>query len=97
MHRKLAVVLVFVLAVSFGCGTKQKEEEGDLRIQEKAKTERPEGRDILPLVDPVDGTLLDERSAEFVYVYEGQYFSFNSRENMEKFKENPEKYLSAQQ
>ena len=86
MKRILVVLLAVMLVSSVGCGNKQ--DEGDKNLQTTSK--RVGGGS---LVDPVDQKLVDVVSSSYSYIYKEMEYNFNSRENMEAFMKDPDKYL----
>ena len=86
MKRLLIVFMAVLIVASIGCGNKQEEQtvETETEVQ-KAK--------VGYLLDPVDNTRVDLASSEYSYVYKETRYTFNSKENMEAFMADPEKYL----
>lgn len=86
MRRILIASLVIVMAVAFGCGSKE---------EEQRPAEQPaRGATMAALVDPVDGTPVDIAEAQHSWVYNDVEYFFNSEKNMKAFQGDPEKYLS---
>ncbi|MGF7432887.1 Fe-S-containing protein [Pasteurella bettyae] len=47
----------------------------------------------IPVVDPVDGSKLTNKKTEFKYSYEDKTYFFSTEENLERFRNTPEKYI----
>lgn len=86
MKRVLIICLMLAVAVAFGCGEKKGEESKDFREQAK----RVSGGS---LVDPVDKQPVDIATCQYSYVYKDIEYNFNSKENMDAFIKDPERYL----
>ncbi|MCK4539224.1 MAG: YHS domain-containing protein [Candidatus Krumholzibacteria bacterium] len=86
MKRILVVLLAVMLVSSLGCGKKQTEDDKNLQTEAK----RVGGGS---LVDPVDQQVVDVVSSSYSFIYKEMEYNFNSRENMEAFMKDPEKYL----
>ena len=87
MKRLLIVFLAVLLVASIGCSKKQEEQ--------KAKTKTEVGRiKGGSLVDPVDRQDNDFDNSNYSYVYKEIEYRFNSKDNMEVFMNDPEKYLT---
>ncbi len=87
MKRVLVVFLVALMVASVGCGKKQEEQKTDSQTEVK----RVKGG---YLIDPVDKQMIDVENSQYSYVYKEIEYKFNSKENMEAFMKDPEKYLA---
>ncbi|MBU8921698.1 MAG: YHS domain-containing protein [Bacteroidales bacterium] len=85
MKRILVVLLAVMLVSSLGCSNNQS--EGDKNLQTETKVGGGS------LVDPVDQKLVDVVSSSYSYIYKEMEYNFNSKENMEAFMKDPERYL----
>lgn len=88
MKRLLAACLVIALAMSLGCGNGEESRE-----ETGSRTEVPRVTKG-SLIDPVDGKPVNIHESEYSWIYEDTEYHFNTKENFEKFKEDPEKYVS---
>ena len=86
MKRLLIVFLAVLIGASVGCGKKQEEQSTDT----KTEVQKVKGGYLL---DPVDMTSVDLENSKYSYVYKELEYKFNSKENMEVFMQDPEKYL----
>ncbi|MBN2071115.1 MAG: YHS domain-containing protein [Candidatus Krumholzibacteriota bacterium] len=75
------------MVASVGCGKKQEEQKTDSQTEVK----RVKGG---YLIDPVDKQMIDVENSQYSYVYKEIEYKFNSKENMEAFMKDPEKYLA---
>lgn len=92
----LVICLALVLLASMGCGNKTENDENSTTTQvDAAKKVPPTDRGYPPdPVDPVDGSKIENLAdAKYSYAYKGWNFYFNSKENYEAFKKDPEKYM----
>lgn len=85
----LVLSLILMLALPLGCSKNEKEKG------ESVKQEAPKSGMKASLVDPVSNEPVDIISSPYYYVYKDVEYHFNSEENMEAFKKDPEKYLKA--
>ncbi len=79
--------MVILVAASFGCSKKQEEQPVQ---QTQTEVKKVRGGHLL---DPVDKTAVDLVNSKYSYVYKEIEYKFNSKENMEAFMADPEKYL----
>ncbi|MBN1164648.1 MAG: YHS domain-containing protein [Candidatus Krumholzibacteriota bacterium] len=86
MKRYLILFMVLCLVISVGCGKKEQPKKADAK-QGVNRAEK------MSLVDPVDGKLVDKGNVQWFYVYGDTEYNFNSKENMDAFIADPEKYL----
>ena len=88
MKKTLVICLVLMFAASFGCGNKSQDDENSTTTEAGIANK-------VSLSDPVDGSRIENfEEAKYTYVYNRVEYRFNSKENYETFKEDPEKYLS---
>ncbi len=90
MKRVFVIIMVMLVASMFSCSGEKDKSSGDDFAGKKKSTETR----IRSIVDPVSGEKLDPDRANYYYEYKGVRYGFNSEENMEKFKENPDKYIA---
>jgi YHS domain-containing protein len=86
-----------MIALSFGC-SKKKEEAPKTEAAptaEAAGSNQPQVRDdgykMVAGYDPVSREEVDIETSPYTYGYKGKGYYFNSAENLEAFKANPEK------
>ena len=97
MRRLIMVGLVIILAVSLGCSKKESEKDKSFRrAVTKPKTDI--ARKDVSSEDPVSKNPVDVREGSefYSYEYKNVLYLFESKENMEKFKKDPEKYIGTQ-
>ncbi len=88
MKKLLVICLALALFASFGCGNKPQSDENSTTTQEGTVNQ-------VFLSDPVDGSRIENfEESKYAYVYNRVEYRFNSKENYEAFKKNPDKYLS---
>jgi YHS domain-containing protein len=83
----LICMLSFALVAAAGCSKKEEKAES-VKKEETAKSGMKAS-----LVDPVDKKPVDIVKTPYYYVYQDVEYYFNSKNNMEEFKKNPEKYI----
>jgi len=89
MNRLLVVFLVLIMVAVAGCGKKEAEPEKTFQTSGK----RVSGGSI---IDPVDNQPVEDNLSNYSYIYKDFEYNFNSKENMETFMKNPEKYAKTQ-
>lgn len=89
MKRILIVFLVLIMGAVAGCGKKEAEPE---------KTFQKSGKRVSRgcLIDLVDKTPVDITTSIYSYIYKDCEYNFNSKDNMEAFIKNPEKYIETE-
>jgi len=88
MKNLIVICLALALFAAAGCGNKPEK-------QETPATEQAGAVSKVSLVDPVDGSRIENfEEAEYSYVYEGVEYKFNSKDNYEAFKKEPSKYVT---
>ncbi len=93
MRTLLIVSLVLLVAFSFGCSKKKEQAPTPTTEQTTQAPESVKAGQIVATIDPVSKTEVDPNS-QFKYEYNGVVYMFNSAENMEAFKVDPNKYLA---
>ncbi len=88
MKRVLAAILVIMLAFTLGCSKNDKDKRQE-NIPEKARSGMKAS-----LIDQVSKEPVDIAKTPYVYVYGDVEYYFKTKENMEAFKKDPEKYLN---
>jgi YHS domain-containing protein len=87
MKKLLVICLALALFASMGCGNKPDNDK------ESATTEAGSVK-LINLTDPVDGSKIgDVNDVKYSVVYDRTEYRFNSKENYEAFKKDPEKYI----
>ena len=86
MTRIFVLFLVLMMAAAAGCGKKEAEPEQTFQTTGK----RVGGGSF---IDPIDKQPVDVTVSNYSYVYKDFEYNFNSKENMETFIKNPEKYV----
>lgn len=86
MKKLFVLFLVLIIAAAAGCGKKEAEPE-----QTFQKTGKRVGGGSF--IDPIDKQPVDVTVSNYSYVYKDFEYNFNSKENMETFIKNPEKYV----
>ncbi|MBN2185621.1 MAG: YHS domain-containing protein [Candidatus Krumholzibacteriota bacterium] len=81
--------MAVLIVASIGCGKKQE----DQKAETKTEVQKVRGGYLL---DPVDKASVDLVNSKYSYVYKEIEYKFNSKENMEAFMKDPEKYLKKQ-
>ena len=109
MRKSLLLLIVIAVALSLGCGKKEEAQKEEVVAGEEAqKTEKPtslaktrsSGRDTtfaekrIVLIDAVTGEKFLQGELPYSFPYKGKTYSFKTLENLNLFKENPEKYIS---
>jgi len=87
MKRLLTACMMIALALSMGCGSDDKPDEGTATSRETPEVK------MGSLIDPVDGKPVDIKESQYSWIYKDTEYHFNSKENFEKFKEDPERYV----
>jgi YHS domain-containing protein len=88
MKKLIVTCLALALFASMGCGNKPDNDK------EAATTEAGPVK-LVMLTDPVDGSKIgDVDDVKYSFVYNKIEYRFNSKENYEAFKKDPEKYLT---
>lgn len=90
MKRILLISLALIVAVSFGCGKNEAEPEKSFQKE----TKKVSGGS---LIDPVDKQPVNISESKYSYIYNNLEYNFNSKENMEAFMKDPEKYLKKEE
>ena len=85
MRRTLIIFLALMIAFTAGCAKKEAEQQ-DFQKDAKKVTGGS-------LVDPVDKQPVDIASSKYSFIYKDIEYNFNSKDNMEAFMKDPEKYL----
>lgn len=89
MKKVLIIIMIMAVASLLSCsGDKEKSEDKFVKEEKSQGIEK-----IHPIVDPVSGEKLDPDKANYHYDYKGVRYVFNTKDNLEKFKKNPEKYI----
>lgn len=98
--RYLALFLVVLLATIVGCGGGQKGEQAKTEKASSTREARTDDdliRESAPQIklykDPVSGEYITAEAAAASYTYEGTTYKFETKENYETFKQDPEKYI----
>ncbi len=86
MKRILIIVFALIMVVVTGCG--KKESEPDKKLQTSGKRV---SRGYL--IDPVENKPVDISASKYSYIYKDCEYNFNTKDNMDKFIKNPEKYI----
>ena len=90
MKRTIILFLVFALVASFSCSKEEEKPRKDRTVKrEIGKTSR-----IGYLIDPVSKNPVDVATSPYSYIYKEVEYNFESKENMETFIKNPEKYIA---
>ncbi len=88
MKKLLVICLALVIFASVGCGNKPDS------ARESSETDTETAR-LVHICDPVDGSELNPGiDSKYMYVYKDTEYHFNSKDNYEAFKKDPEKYVS---
>jgi YHS domain-containing protein len=100
MNRKILIVCVaLIVALTLGCSKDKSKEEAKKEKVQQARTSKIEkGKAVkVPklsyIIDPVSGNPVDVNKVPYNFVYKDVRYHFESKENMETFKKDPEKYL----
>jgi len=91
MRTILVLCLALIIAFSFGCSKKKEETPKPQETKEATQQRHPNM--LVVLVDKVSNEEVMEIPSPYSYEYENKLYYFNSAENMEAFKANPQKYL----
>lgn len=86
MKRLVVLLLVLMMAAAAGCAKKEAEPEQTFQTTGKRVGAGS-------LIDPIDKQPVDVTVSNYSYVYKDFEYNFNSKENMETFIKNPEKYV----
>ena len=86
MKRFAIIFLVVAVALAAGCAKKEPEKAGTQTPQVKAGTKTS-------LIDPVSKKPVDVLSTPYSTDYEGVTYHFESKDNLDKFKKDPGKYV----
>jgi YHS domain-containing protein len=90
LKNTIVILLALAIFAAAGCGNKTENNE-----PAKQETKQLGELKKIASVDPVDGTeIKDIGESKYSYVYNDIEYHFNSKENYEAFKKDPEKYLS---
>lgn len=89
MKKAMILFLLLALVASFSCS---KEEEP--RKDRAVKRELGKSSKVGFLIDPVSKNPVDVTTSPYTYVYKEIEYNFESKENMEAFIKNPEKYIA---
>ena len=87
MRRFVFFVLAIALVAAAGCGNGKQEQSSEDYQQEARKVSGGS------LIDPVDDKPVDVSTSQYSYIYDNKEYNFNSKENMEAFMKDPEKYI----
>jgi YHS domain-containing protein len=85
MRRTLVICLALLIAFTAGCAKKEAEQKDFQKDTKKVAGGS--------LVDPVDKQPVDISTSKYSYIYKDIEYNFNSKDNMEAFMKDPEKYL----
>jgi len=88
MKKVLLVLLIAILAFSFGCSKNEKTPKSKT-TQETRQTGMKAS-----IVDPVSKKPVDIAKTPYAYTYKDVQYYFESEKNMKMFKSDPEKYLA---
>lgn len=86
MKRFVVIFLVLAVAMAAGCAKKEPEKAEDQTPQVKAGTQTS-------LLDPVTKKPVDVLSTPYSMDYKGVTYHFETKDNLDKFKKDPEKYV----
>ena len=86
MKRLFVLFLVLMMAAAAGCAKKEAEPEQNFQTTGKRVGAGS-------LIDPIDKKPVNIKVSNYSYVYKDFEYNFNSKENMETFMKNPEKYV----
>jgi YHS domain-containing protein len=100
MSSKVLILCVtLIVALSIGCSKDASKEEAKKEETQQTGMTKPEKGSpvkvarMSSLIDPVSGNAVDVNNVPYNYTYNDIRFHFESKENMEAFKKDPEKYL----
>ncbi len=85
MKRFAVIFMAILIGVSAGCAKKENKEAQGQQVTKKVSGGS--------LIDPVDHKPVDVSASKFSYIYNDIEYNFNTRENMEAFMKDPDKYL----
>ncbi len=93
MRKILLIALALAMVLAMGCGKKEPAEKPAGGTGSKAGTHGKVR--VISLCDPVDSSAVDVKNAptRYFHVYNGVEYNFSSKENMEAFIKDPEKYV----
>lgn len=90
MKKAVVLILVLAFAVSLSCSEKKEPERQKITI----KRELSKGARKAFLIDPVSMNPVDIMESPYSYIYKDVEYNFETKENMEAFVEDPEKYIA---
>jgi len=106
VKRIILLLVIITVAFSYSCSKKEKEKVGEVKKvsseskEGAVKAEKPtvkNGKALDVIInsrkDPVSNNYIDLKKAKFSFVYKNVRYYFETEENYNKFKENPEAYI----
>ena len=94
MKKVIILGLALVIAALVGCSEEeQPPESSTYEAVEQYQSENPDVMIKIARIDPVSGNPVEITETAYTYVYNDVQYPFESKGNMDKFVENPEKYL----
>ena len=106
VKRIILLLVIIAVAFSYSCSKKEKEKVGEVKKvsseskEGAVKAEKPtvkNGKALDVIInsrkDPVSNNYIDLKKAKFSFVYKNVRYYFETEENYNKFKENPEAYI----
>jgi len=106
VKRIILLLVIIAVAFSYSCSKKEKEKVEEVKkvsseSKEKAvKVKKPPVKNAKSLdviinsrKDPVSNNYIDIKKAKFSFVYKNVRYYFETEENYNRFKENPEAYI----
>lgn len=104
MRKTLLLCMVLSIVFSLGCGGNEEAtqtEQAESTVKEKPKvvartpqSERTDFDEKFLLIDPVSKEKLMGEETPYTYVYKKKVYFFKTEENLNIFKEDPEKYIA---
>jgi YHS domain-containing protein len=90
MRKIVILLLILVFAAAIGCSEKKEAEQRKTTI----KREVAKGAKRGYLIDPVSKNPVDIMESPYSYIYKDVEYNFQTKENMDAFIKNPEKYIA---
>ena len=90
MKKIVVMLLILVFAATLGCSEKKEPEQRKTNIQRELARGAKKG----VLIDPVSKNPVDIMESPYSYIYKEVEYNFQTKENMDAFVKDPERYIA---